>query len=150
MFATGTQDSFSMDLCERPHLAVFQDLERQTCRLETSVKRVTAPPAEGARTLRYTGMSLAALAYKSSMVAVAPVHGARKRGGVVLAVQVPGVLEGRPAVVFGSRVHIAYEVLLTCGDDWVVAGGRAARRLLLQCYKSRSTILHRRCKHSSV
>jgi hypothetical protein len=54
----------------------------------------------------YRGPQIQTLAAHTGMVAFDKVSGKR----YLLAIQVPGMPENRPVVVYGSRVHITYKV----------------------------------------
>lgn len=56
----------------------------------------------------YRGPQLQTLATHTGMLACDKVTGKR----YLLAIEVPGMLENRPVVVYGSRVHITYKVCL--------------------------------------
>jgi hypothetical protein len=115
------QDSFRMDIVERPYFATFPNASSRNCRMLPTLAALRACLGTGEQRLDsdahvgseasvpYRGMSLEVLSETSEMVATA--HSESGSSAVaLLALQVPGVLESRPAVVFGSRVHIAYEV----------------------------------------
>ena len=106
-----------MDITERPHFAIFEGPNARVCyltsSLEDTVAAVDALLGGGVHealetSTPYRGLLLTGPAGRM----LAPIQ-ARSREGtalVALAVEVPGVLEGRPALVHGSRVHIAYKV----------------------------------------
>jgi hypothetical protein len=110
------QDSFEMDLVDRPCFAVFPRLTSRNCRIVSSLEHICPPCGSSASTqpavvesLTYRGVNLLALKGMSKMVACTPSHRGESMA-VLLAVQVAGVLQGRPHVNLGSRVHITYEV----------------------------------------
>ena len=109
-----------MDLHERPYIAACSTVHTRRCSIWGSLDQLQPPRMRAARwkrseaiaVLNYAGISIAGLSMKSMMVAQ---EGAGEGGQsrlFCLAVPVPGVLEGRPGVAFGSRVHITYKVCL--------------------------------------
>lgn len=110
------QDSFEMDLVDRPCFAVFPQPTSRNCRIVSSLEHICPPRGRSAQpavveSLTYRGVNLSVLNDMSEMVACIPGHRVEPVA-VLLAVQVAGVLEGRPHVYLGSRVHITYEARL--------------------------------------
>lgn len=63
------------------------------------------------RKMPYRGPQIKTLAMHTGMLA----HDNVTQKRYLLAVEVPGMLENRPVVVFGSRVHVTYKVgLIFC------------------------------------
>ena len=58
------------------------------------------------RNMPYRGPQMQTLAARTGMLA----HDNVTQKRYLLAVEVPGMLENRPVVVYGSRVHITYKV----------------------------------------
>lgn len=98
------QDSFTMDAVVDLHVAVFSDLQARQMEVLSALPGGPARPPV-ARS-RYRGPLLKMLVEHTGMVAES--RAADK--WFLLAAKVPTMLENRPHLVFGSRVHITYKV----------------------------------------
>jgi hypothetical protein len=101
---SATQDSFNMDVVTGLHLAEYADLEARQTRVISTLPG--APVRNEVTRMPYRGPELSVLARETGMLACD--SSTHKR--YLLAIQVPNMLENRPVVVYGSRVHITYNV----------------------------------------
>jgi hypothetical protein len=106
------QDCLNMDVSDCPSIAICTGGQDHACHIvpsledaQTLCRTGTAEHLTDRNSFQYQGPSMKHLAAVSSMVATVK--------GIdcfaILSVKVPGVLENWPHVLFGSRVHIAYQ-----------------------------------------
>eukprot|EP00892_Ulva_mutabilis_P007975 jgi/Ulvmu1/554/UM001_0562.1 len=134
------QDSFTMDAVVDMHVAEFSDSAARHMRVLSAL-----PGAGGAEVMRsrYRGPELKTLARETGMLAEDVSTGKC----YLLAVKVPNMLENRPHVVYGSRVHVTYRnspaedvcLVLDQFQSWCIMSapawlcGAASKRFHMSC-----------------